>query len=236
MAGTEPGGAGDLESVAKLVRMSETAPMPRIDAAEPTRVQRRQQAADGTPALSGAFGGALDDASGSAAGQLAAAGGPVTEELASLDDLLDGSAPGDTARGGTAPPPDWRPARYLIVAGAAVVVLGGLGTWALWPAPSGGTAGQPVGPPPAAPSSSTSAAPSAVTTLTGGPTTTPAPATDEVRDTTVRATSKEDAPRQTRRRPATSAPRDPAGEFGSAVSSYLQQWSERGYPPHRWQR
>lgn len=179
MAGTEPDEAGDLESVARLVRMSDTAPMPRIDGAP-----REQRPVTDDPAVpEGVFGGALDDRSGSAAGQLAAAGGPATAELAGLDELFDGTS------ADTVPPAGRRPVWSLIVAGAAVVAFGGLGVWALWPSSSGDAAGESV-PPPAVPSSS--APPTAITTLTASPV--PTPATADVRDSTIRATSKETAP------------------------------------------
>ncbi|MFF0145683.1 hypothetical protein ATK36_1188 [Amycolatopsis sulphurea] len=212
MAGTEPGEAGDLESVARLVRMSETAPMPRIDGAP--RAQR--PVTDGPAVPEGVFGGALDDRSGSAAAQLAAAGGPATAELSGLDELLDG------ASAETAPSVGRRPVRSLIVAGAAVVAFGGLGVWALWPSSAGDAAGEPV-PPPAVPSS---APPTAITTLTASPV--PPPATADVPDSTIRATSKETAPPSP---PPVTSPAENSDDV--PPGSYQRQRNDHRKPPHR---
>ncbi|WP_147397503.1 hypothetical protein [Amycolatopsis panacis] len=207
MTGTEPGETGDLESVARLVRMSDTAPMPRVDAAP-----RAQRPVTDDPAVpAGVFGGALDDRSGSAAGQLAAAGGPATAELSGLDELLDGTSAETVGR---------RPVRSLIVAGAAVVAFGGLGVWALWPSSSGDAAGEAV-PPPAVPSSS--APPTAITTLTASPV--PLPATADVRDSTIRASSKETAP------PPVTSSEDNSDDV--APGSSQRQRNDHRKPPHR---
>ncbi|WP_211260422.1 hypothetical protein [Amycolatopsis jejuensis] len=225
MAHGEPGGTGDLESVAKLVSLSETAPMPRIDGSEPPPLVAPRPVDPAT-----AFAGALDGST--AVDQLAARGPAPDEPDASLDELL--TAPPLTAPPSTTPP-DRR--RYAMFAGAAVLVCAGLGGWALWPSSSSGTTGQPAEPPPGPVRTSTSAPP-AVSTLSATPT--PPAATGEVRDTTVRATS----------RPATGAqqrgeqdeetrgnrPRDPMEDaFSSAVSSYMDQWNGHGnQPPRRW--
>ncbi|WP_020659814.1 hypothetical protein [Amycolatopsis benzoatilytica] len=213
-----PESGSDLESVANLVRLSETAPMPRIDGTEPPPLVRpRVQRAEAT---SSAFGGVLDGSTGSAAEQLAARGpAPAVEATAPPRE--------------TAPPVTRRPMRYSVVAGAAVVLCAGLGAWALWPSP-GGSDGQPVVPP--APTRQ-SEAPPAVSTLSASPA--PPAITGQVRDTSVRPTSRP-APRRTQ---PTQGPPDganqppgPGGDsFGAAVSSYLQQWSEAGYPvPEHW--
>lgn len=216
-----PESGSDLESVANLVRLSETAPMPRIDGSEPPPLVRRR--ADSADEPTSAFGGVLDVSTGSPAEQLAKRG-PAP--------AADPPAPAAE----TAPPAQRKP-RYGLFAGAAVVVCAGLGSWALWPSASGGTDSQPVQPPPA-PVRTTSSAPPAVSTLSASP----APASDQVRDTVIRASS----------RPATTAPpprvqptqnpqqdsRDQSHDsmedaFRSAVSSYMEQWGN-GDGPRRW--
>ncbi|WP_037368252.1 hypothetical protein [Amycolatopsis orientalis] len=217
-----PESGSDLESVAKLVRLSETAPMPRIDGSEPPPLVRPRPAlADDTTS---AFGGVLDVSTGSPA-----------EQLAKRGPAPAAAPPAPPAE--TAPPAQRRPARYGVFAGAAVLVCAGLGAWALWPSASGGTDPQPAPPPP--PVRSTSSAPPAVSTLSASP----APASDQVRDTVIRASSRPATtapppvqPTQAPRQDSQDQPRDPMGDaFRSAVSSYLEQWGEDdGYRPRRW--
>ncbi|HEY3707921.1 MAG TPA: hypothetical protein VGL64_00990 [Amycolatopsis sp.] len=210
MAHTEPGDNSDrsdnsdrddLDSVAKLVSLSMTAPMPRIPGEEPPP--------DGpsTPPQ------------------------PVVGELpAELDALM--SAPEPAGRPTTAPPSTGRrPARRLVIAGAAVVALAGLGTWALWPAPVNGTAGKPAEVP-AAPSSSS--APPAVTTLSAS--TEPPVALDQVSHSAVRTTEARRAPSKAPGGgPAAKTTSDDplADYFSSAVNSYIQEWSDQQNPPGR---
>lgn len=221
-----PESGSDIESVANLVRLSETAPMPRIDGSEPPPLVRARPAGADDPA-SAAFGGVLDVATGSPVEQLAKRG-PVP-----VDD-----PPAPPAE--TAPPTERRPARYGVFAGAAVLVCAGLGSWALWPSASGGPDPQPVQPPPA-PVRTSSSAPPAVSTLSASP----APASGQVRDTVVRASSRPatTAPPPSRAQP-TQEPRHDSGTqsgdsmgdaFRSAVSSYMREWGDEGdQPPRRW--
>ncbi|MFD2474631.1 hypothetical protein [Amycolatopsis silviterrae] len=213
-----PESGSDLETVANLVRLSETAPMPRIDGSEPPPLVRPR--ADRAEETASAFGGVLDASTGSPIEQLAKRGPiPVVEPPAAE----------------TAPPVERRH-RYGVFAGAAVVLCAGLGSWALWPSASGGTDPQPVQPPPAPAHTS---APPAVSTLSASP----APASEKMRDTVIRASS----------RPATTAPppkvqptqeprQEEGGESGdsmedafrSAVSSYMREWGGGGHAgPHR---
>ncbi|SFP89652.1 hypothetical protein [Amycolatopsis rubida] len=221
-----PESGSDLESVANLVRLSETAPMPRIDGSEPPPLVRRR--ADRADEPTSAFGGVLDVSTGSPAEQLAKRG-PVP--------VADPPAPAaETA------PPSRRKPRYGLFAGAAVVVCAGLGSWALWPSASGGTGPQPVQPPPA-PVRTTSSAPPAVSTLSASP----APASDQVRDTVIRASSRPATtappprvqPTQNPQQDGRNQPHDPMEDaFRSAVSSYLEQWggddNDNGDRPRRW--
>ncbi|WP_328609700.1 hypothetical protein OG943_11415 [Amycolatopsis sp. NBC_00345] len=211
MARTEPGDNSDnsdLDSVAKLVSLSMTAPMPRISGEEPPLV------ATGGPA------------------EPSTRPQPAVGQLpAELDALMGAPEPG--GRAATAPPETGRrPARRFVIAGAAVVALAGLGTWALWPAPVNGTAGKPAEVP-AAPSSST--APPAIATMSASPE--PPAASDEVSHTTVRTTEARRAPSKA---PGGGAPAskttsdDPLADyFSSAVNSYIQQWSDQQGPPRR---
>ncbi|WP_406633039.1 hypothetical protein [Amycolatopsis sp. WGS_07] len=212
-----PESGSDLETVANLVRLSETAPMPRIDGSEPPPLVRpRAERAEETTS---AFGGVLDLSTGSPIEQLAKRGPiPVAEPPAAE----------------TAPPTQKRP-RYGVFAGAAVVLCAGLGSWALWPSASGETGPQPVQPPPA-PVRTSSSAPPAVSTLSASP----APASDQVRDTVIRASSRPATTAPPRVQP-TQEPRHDDGDqsgdsmedaFRSAVSSYMREWGGSG--PHRW--
>ena len=218
-----PESGRDLESVANLVRLSETAPMPRIDGSEPPPlVPPRAGRAEAT--LS-AFGGVLDESTGSPAEQLAARGPLPAAAVAALPTE---AAPATE----TGPPVQRRPARYGVYAGAVVVLCAGLGAWGLWPS-SGGT----DAPPPVAPPAQTHRpdAPPAVSTLSASPT--PPAMTGQLRDTPVRPTSRP-APQRTQPAPAPQGGNQEQGPgddpFGAAVSSYLQQWSEQGYPPPRY--
>ncbi|EFL08270.1 predicted protein [Streptomyces sp. AA4] len=216
-----PESGSDLESVANLVRLSETAPMPRIDGSEPPPLVRRR--ADRADEPTSAFGGVLDVSTGSPVEQLAKRG-PVP--------VADPPAPAAE----TAPPPQRRPARYGVFAGAAVVVCAGLGSWALWPSASG-TDPQPV-PPPPAPVRTTSSAPPAVSTLSASP----APASGQVRDTVIRASSRPATTAPPPRVQPTQAPQQDSQNqsggsmedaFRSAVSSYMEHWGDDDRP-HRW--
>ncbi|WP_238605932.1 hypothetical protein [Amycolatopsis sp. Poz14] len=213
-----PESGSDLESVANLVRLSETAPMPRIDGSEPPPLVRRR--ADSADEPTSAFGGVLDVSTGSPAEQLAKRGpAPVADPPALAAE--------------TAPPAQRKP-RYGLFAGAAVVVCAGLGSWALWPSASGGTDSQPVQPPPA-PVRTTSSAPPAVSTLSASP----APASDQVRDTVIRASSRPATTAPPRVQPTQNPQQDGQNQshdsmedaFRSAVSSYMEQW---GDGPRRW--
>ncbi|PKV97511.1 hypothetical protein ATK30_8493 [Amycolatopsis echigonensis] len=219
-----PESGSDLESVANLVRLSETAPMPRIDGSEPPPLVRRPRADSTDDPASAAFGGVLDVSTGSPVEQLAKRG-PVP--------LAEPPAPPAE----TAPPPQRRPARYGVFAGAAVLVCAGLGSWALWPSASGGTDSQPVEPPPAP--VHTSSAPPAVSTLSASP----APATGQVRDTVVRASSRPATTAPPPRVQPTQKPEQESGNqphdswddtFRSAVSSYLEEWGGGDQAPRRW--
>ncbi|MET9258430.1 hypothetical protein [Amycolatopsis sp. NPDC004079] len=216
-----PESGSDLESVANLVRLSETAPMPRIDGSEPPPLVRRR--AESAAETTSAFGGVLDVSTGS-----------PTEQLAKRGPLPVADPPAQTA-----PPAERRPVRYGVFAGAAVVLCAGLGSWALWPSASGGTGPQPVQPPPA-PVHTSSSAPPAVSTLSASP----APASGQVRDTIVRASSRPATtappprvqPTQNPQQDGGDQPRDPMGDaFRSAVSSYMEHWGDdNGDQPRRW--
>ncbi|MGW7536952.1 hypothetical protein [Amycolatopsis sp. NPDC054798] len=219
-----PESGSDLESVANLVRLSETAPMPRIDGSEPPPLVRRR--ADSGDDTASAFGGVLDVSSGSAAEQLAKRGpAPVADP------------PEPPAQ--TAPPTQRKTPRYGLFAGAAVVVCAGLGSWALWPSASGGTDPQPVQPPPA-PVRTSSSAPPAVSTLSASP----APASGQVRDTVVRASSRPETTAPPQRTETPQKPQQDSGNqshdsledaFRSAVSSYMEHWGDDGsQQPRRW--
>lgn len=215
-----PESGSDLESVANLVRLSETAPMPRIDGSEPPPLVRPR--AESAAETTSAFGGVLDVSTGS-----------PTEQLAKRGPLPAADPPAQTA-----PPTERRPVRYGVFAGAAVVLCAGLGSWALWPSASG-PGPQPVQPPPA-PVHTSSSAPPAVSTLSASP----APASGQVRDTIVRASSRPATtappprvqPTQNPQQDSENQPRDPMGDaFRSAVSSYMEQWGdENGDRPRRW--
>ncbi|QRP49837.1 hypothetical protein [Amycolatopsis sp. FDAARGOS 1241] len=236
MAPTGPGAnGGELDSVAKLVDLSETAPMPRIDGERPPLVTRRKPQPDP--------GDLHPDPAAAPASRREGPRTkpqPVVGELpAGLDAMFAGAEHPATAehaeRAETAPPPSTgRTTRYVVLAGAVVVALAGFGTWALWAAPDSGSAGKPAEVP-AAPTRSSSAPP-AVTTMSASPT--PPPATDHVDHTPVR-TTEEQEPQQSadgRRAPHTSEQDPVSGAFSSVVSSYLQQWSSRHQQPSRHHR
>ncbi|MER6899202.1 hypothetical protein ABT261_36385, partial [Amycolatopsis sp. NPDC000740] len=86
----------------------------------------------------------------------------------------------------------------------------------------------------------TSSAPPAVSTLSASP----GPASGQVRDTIVRASSRPATtappprvqPTQDPQQDSRNQPRDPMGDaFRSAVSSYMEQWGgDNGDQPRRW--
>ncbi|WP_326835641.1 hypothetical protein VSH64_12035 [Amycolatopsis rhabdoformis] len=231
MADTEPGeGRGELDSVAKLVSLSETAPMPRIDGERPPLVTRPKPEADPS--------GLYPEP---ATAPHIPPGGPATKPQSivgelpiGLDAMFAAAAPEhETERTQTAPPSAGgrRTTRYAVLAGAVVVVLAGLGTWALWPAPESGSAGKPAEVP-VAPSKPTSAPP-AVTTMTASPT--PPTATGQVDHTTVHTTEGQE-PSKRPSNEHSSAAQHPSSQsapnaWSSAVSSYLQDWSSRHQQP-----
>ncbi|MFI5606505.1 hypothetical protein [Amycolatopsis sp. NPDC051903] len=223
MAPTGPGEHdGELDTVAKLVDLSETAPMPRIDGERPPLVTRRKPQPDP--------GGLYPDP---AAAPASRRDGPGTKPQPAVGELpagLDAMFTDEHApRTETAPPPaPGRNTRYVALAGAVVVALAGFGTWALWPAPDSGSAGKPAEVP-AAPTRSSSAPP-AVTTMSASPT--PPPASDQVDHTPVHTTEeKPQDPADDHPAPHTREQDPVSGAFSSAVSSYLQQWSSRHQQP-----
>lgn len=231
MAGTGPGeGRDELDSVAKLVSLSETAPMPRIDGERPPLVTRPKP----EPDPSGLYPEPAAAPRTSGEGPATKPQSIVGELPLGLDAMFAAAGPEhETERTQTSPPvTNRRNTRYVVIAGAVVVALAGLGTWALWPAPESGSAGRPAEVPVAP--SKPSSAPPAVTTMTASPT---APtATDQVDHTTVHTTEEQKPPQ----RPASGHPSAPhqtsAGTtsediWSSAVSSYLQDWSSRHQQP-----
>ncbi|MEU4670127.1 hypothetical protein AB0F91_19595 [Amycolatopsis sp. NPDC023774] len=234
MAGTGPSeGRDELDSVAKLVSLSETAPMPRIDGERPPLVTQPKSKPKPKP---------KSDPSGlypePAATPRTSGGGPATKpqsiagELPSgLDAMFAAAGPEhETERPQTSPPvANQRHTRYVVIAGAVVVALAGLGTWALWPAPERGSAGRPAEVPVAP--SKLSSAPPAVTTMTASPT--PPTATDRVDHTTVRTIEgqKQPASEHPGAPHRTSAGTTSEDIWSSAVSSFLQDWSSRHQQP-----
>ncbi|MGW4488246.1 hypothetical protein ACWEOE_30900 [Amycolatopsis sp. NPDC004368] len=242
MAGTGPGEDRDeLDSVAKLVSLSETAPMPRIDGERPPLVTRPKPDSEAAAADPSGLYPAPATASLTAAPHTA---GPLTQPQSivgelpvGLDAMFAAAGPEAAAeRTQTAPPvSNRRNTRYVVLAGAVVVALAGLGTWALWPAPESGSADQPVQVPVAP--SKPSSAPPAVTTMTVSPT--PPTATGQVDHTTVRTTEEQKSSQRQQpggdhgsvpppqRQSSESAP----NVWDSAVSSYLEAWSSRHEQP-----
>ncbi|MEV8608254.1 hypothetical protein AB0383_10020 [Amycolatopsis sp. NPDC051373] len=231
MAGTGPGaGRDELDSVAKLVSLSETAPMPRIDGERPPLVKRPKP----EPDPSGLYPEPATAPRTSGEGPVTKPQSIVGELPLGLDAMFSAAGPEHEAeRTQTSPPvANRRNTRYVVIAGAVVVALAGLGTWALWPAPESGSAGRPAEVPVAP--SKPSSAPPAVTTMTASPTL--PTATDQVDHTTVRTTEGQKSSRQ----PAGEHPSAPHGTsagttsgdlWSSAVSSYLQDWSSRHQQP-----